>query len=304
MTDNRVLKNFINGEYTETQDGETYDLVNPATGEVFAQAPASREGDVDQAFKAADKAFESWRDSTPADRQMALLKLADAIEDRAEEIMRAESENTGKTARTPHGRRDPDGHRPDPLFRRSRPLPGGQVRRRIPARPDLFHPPRAHRRLRPGNALELPHDDGYLEVRPGDSRRKHRRHKTLRHHPGNHPHAGRDGLGVPARRRLQRRLRGPGHRPRPHRASHTADGLHHGLRQGRYGSSQERGHGPQAHASGARRQSAGHRLRRRGFRSCGRGDRHGRLLQRRPGTAPPPPACWPGRASTRISSLR
>ena len=96
MTDNRVLKNFINGEYTDTQDGETYDLVNPATGEVFAQAPASREGDVDKAFKAADKAFETWRYSTPSDRQRALLKLADALEDRAEEIMRAESENTGK----------------------------------------------------------------------------------------------------------------------------------------------------------------------------------------------------------------
>ncbi|MCA1687930.1 MAG: gamma-aminobutyraldehyde dehydrogenase, partial [Actinobacteria bacterium] len=77
-------------------DGRLYDLVNPATGEVFAQAPVSGKADIDKAFEAAEKAFEVWRDSTPAQRQLALLKLADAIEERAEELVRAESENTGK----------------------------------------------------------------------------------------------------------------------------------------------------------------------------------------------------------------
>ena len=80
----------------DSAEGRLYDLVNPATGEVFAQAPLSGEADVDGAFAVAEKAFESWRDSTPSQRQMALLKIADAIEERAEELVRAESENTGK----------------------------------------------------------------------------------------------------------------------------------------------------------------------------------------------------------------
>ncbi len=77
-------------------DGRTYDLVSPVTGETFAQAPASSAEDVDGAFASAEKAFETWRDTTPSERQLALLRLADAIEERAEEIVAAESENTGK----------------------------------------------------------------------------------------------------------------------------------------------------------------------------------------------------------------
>ena len=96
MTETRTLKNFVGGEYTDVAEGRYYDLVNPATGETFAQAPASGKEDVDRAFEVAQRAFESWRDSTPSQRQLALLKLADAIEERAEELVRAESENTGK----------------------------------------------------------------------------------------------------------------------------------------------------------------------------------------------------------------
>ena len=90
------VKNFIGGEQVDPADGRTYDLVSPVTGETFAQAPASSAEDVDRAFAAAEKAFETWRDTTPSERQLALLKLADAIEERAEEIVAAESENTGK----------------------------------------------------------------------------------------------------------------------------------------------------------------------------------------------------------------
>ncbi|MDQ3795115.1 MAG: aldehyde dehydrogenase family protein, partial [Actinomycetota bacterium] len=97
MTETRVLKNFVNGEHVETVDGRTYDLINPTTGEAFTQAPASGKEDVDKAVEAAARAFDgSWRDSTPSQRQLALLKLADAIEEQAEELVRAESENTGK----------------------------------------------------------------------------------------------------------------------------------------------------------------------------------------------------------------
>ncbi len=90
------LQNFVGGEHVDPADGRLYDVVNPATGEVFAQAPMSGRADVDRAFEVAEKAFESWRDSTPSQRQLALLKIADAIEERAEELVRAESENTGK----------------------------------------------------------------------------------------------------------------------------------------------------------------------------------------------------------------
>jgi betaine-aldehyde dehydrogenase len=90
------LQNFVGGEHVDPADGRLYDVVNPATGEVFAQAPMSGRADVDRALEVAEKAFESWRDSTPGQRQLALLKIADAIEERAEELVRAESENTGK----------------------------------------------------------------------------------------------------------------------------------------------------------------------------------------------------------------
>ena len=96
MGDLRQLKNFINGKYADPVDGRTTNLVNPATGEVFVQAPLSGPEDVDAAYGAAADAFESWRDTTPSERQLALLKLADAVEARAEEFIAVEVENTGK----------------------------------------------------------------------------------------------------------------------------------------------------------------------------------------------------------------
>ncbi|MGH3329530.1 MAG: gamma-aminobutyraldehyde dehydrogenase [Streptomycetales bacterium] len=96
MTQPRVLRNFVNGSPVDAVDGRVSELVNPATGDVFAAAPVSGPADVDAAMKAAADAFESWRDTTPGERQLALLRIADAIEKRAEELIAAESENTGK----------------------------------------------------------------------------------------------------------------------------------------------------------------------------------------------------------------
>jgi len=95
-TATRTLRNFVNGEYVEPTSGRYSDVVNPANGEVYAQAPISDEQDVDRAYAAASDAFAEWRDSTPAERQLALLRFADAIESRAEEFVNAEVENTGK----------------------------------------------------------------------------------------------------------------------------------------------------------------------------------------------------------------
>jgi betaine-aldehyde dehydrogenase len=94
--DRRQLRNFVGGEYVDTKDGATVDLVNPSTGQVFATMPASGPADVDRAFAQAQNAFEEWRHTTPSERSLALLRIADAIEARAEELVDTESENTGK----------------------------------------------------------------------------------------------------------------------------------------------------------------------------------------------------------------
>jgi betaine-aldehyde dehydrogenase len=92
----RTLRNYIDGEFRDAADGRTTDVVNPVTGEPYATAPLSGAADVDAAMAAAATAFPAWRDVTPAERQKALLKVADAIEARAEDLIAAESENTGK----------------------------------------------------------------------------------------------------------------------------------------------------------------------------------------------------------------
>jgi betaine-aldehyde dehydrogenase len=92
----RTLQNLINGEFVDSADGRSSAIVNPSTEEEYATAPVSGGEDVDRAMKAASKAFETWRDATPAERQLALLKLADAMEKRADEFVAIESENTGK----------------------------------------------------------------------------------------------------------------------------------------------------------------------------------------------------------------
>jgi betaine-aldehyde dehydrogenase len=92
----KILTNFINGKSVPSSSGQTQDLINPATAEVFARAPISNQADVDAAMSAAASAFETWRDSTPGERQRAINKIADAIEKRTEELIRIESENTGK----------------------------------------------------------------------------------------------------------------------------------------------------------------------------------------------------------------
>ena len=92
----KAYRNFVNGEYVGSADGRTIPVINPATGEQYATAPLSSAADVDTAMRAASDAFESWRDSTPKDRSLALFRIADAIEARAEEFVALESENCGK----------------------------------------------------------------------------------------------------------------------------------------------------------------------------------------------------------------
>ncbi|MEU5267448.1 gamma-aminobutyraldehyde dehydrogenase [Streptomyces hygroscopicus] len=95
-TELRRLRNYIDGEFRDAADGRTTEVVNPATGEPYATAPLSGAADVDAAMAAAEAAFPAWRDLVPGERQKALLKIADAFEARAEELIATESENTGK----------------------------------------------------------------------------------------------------------------------------------------------------------------------------------------------------------------
>lgn len=95
-TELRRLRNYIDGEFRDAADGRTTEVVNPATGEAYAVAALSGPADVDAAMAAAQAAFPAWRDLVPAERQKVLLKIADAFEARAEELIAAESENTGK----------------------------------------------------------------------------------------------------------------------------------------------------------------------------------------------------------------
>jgi len=92
----KSLSNFINGKAQPAVSGATSEIINPATGVAYTTAPVSGAADVDLAMKAASTAFEDWRDSTPSERQRALLKIADAFEARADELIAVEVENTGK----------------------------------------------------------------------------------------------------------------------------------------------------------------------------------------------------------------
>src|SRR6478735_2295926 len=92
----RQLRNFIGGQYVDPEGDATTDIVDPSTARVVAKAPVSSQSDVDRAYAAASTAFETWGDTTPGERQAALLKFADAIEARAEDLIRLEGENTGK----------------------------------------------------------------------------------------------------------------------------------------------------------------------------------------------------------------
>jgi betaine-aldehyde dehydrogenase len=90
------LRNFVNGKLVSGWEGRTSDVIDPSTSEVYAQAPVSDAGDVDTALRAAASAFETWRDTTPAERSLILLRFADAIEARADDLIAAETRNTGK----------------------------------------------------------------------------------------------------------------------------------------------------------------------------------------------------------------
>jgi betaine-aldehyde dehydrogenase len=95
-TETETLRNFVDGEYVAPADGETEPIINPATGAVIGHAPLSSPEDVDRAVQAARRAFEGWSTATPGERSLALLRLADSLEEHADEIVEIEVNNAGK----------------------------------------------------------------------------------------------------------------------------------------------------------------------------------------------------------------
>jgi betaine-aldehyde dehydrogenase len=90
------LQNFIDGESVDAADGATEDVTNPATGEVIAEMQLSGEEDVDRAVAAAKRAFPGWAGTTPGERAAAIIKLADLLEEHADELADLESADAGK----------------------------------------------------------------------------------------------------------------------------------------------------------------------------------------------------------------
>ncbi len=88
------LTNVVDGKLLPA--AETMPFLDPATGAEIGEAPRSGRAEVDAAITAADRAFVTWRRTTPAQRQQALLNLADLVEEHAEELLECEVRNTGK----------------------------------------------------------------------------------------------------------------------------------------------------------------------------------------------------------------
>jgi betaine-aldehyde dehydrogenase len=96
----RTLRNFINGDYVDAKGDGSFAVIDPATEDSYATSPVSGQADVDAAFGAAAAAFEEWSESTPAERQLALFRIADEMEKRADEFADLESQDTGKPRTT------------------------------------------------------------------------------------------------------------------------------------------------------------------------------------------------------------
>ncbi|WP_104180758.1 aminobutyraldehyde dehydrogenase [Arthrobacter sp. B0490] len=91
-----TLQNYIDGAFVTPAGTELLDIVNPTNGEVVAQSPVSSPADVDDAMRAAARAFTTWKRTTPSQRQLMLLRLADAVEGASDELVEAQHRNTGQ----------------------------------------------------------------------------------------------------------------------------------------------------------------------------------------------------------------
>ena len=145
-------------------------------------------------------AFETWGQTTPQERSLALLKIADAIDARADEITRVECRDTGKPIGLTASEELPPSSDHFRFFAGAARVLEGKSAGEYLADHTSFVRREPIGVDRPGHAVELPADDDDLEDRPGPGRRQHRRPQAQRHHAGVLHAAGRDLPGVPAAR--------------------------------------------------------------------------------------------------------
>lgn len=92
----KKILNYIDGEYVEAVSGKWLDNYNPAIGEVYSKIANSDAEDVEKAYQAAARAFKSWSNTTIEERSRIMLKIADLIEERMEDLAMAETVDNGK----------------------------------------------------------------------------------------------------------------------------------------------------------------------------------------------------------------
>jgi len=168
----RRLDNFVGGESVAPMSKKYVELINPATGEPFAEMPVSNAADVDAALQVANAAFQSWKRTTPSQRSRALQQIADILEAHAEELVAVEAENCGKIIALTMSEEIP------PMLDQIRFFAGAArlLEVAVPRstwRHDQLRPTRTRRRMRRGHTMELPDDDGGVEVGAGDRGRQH-----------------------------------------------------------------------------------------------------------------------------------
>ena len=162
MSDKTVLQNIINGESVPSADGATMDIIDPSTGAVYATSPCPARR-TSTRLRRRNRGVQSLALVDPGERQLALLKFADHIEETPTSWSRSRS-------RTPEADRVDESEESarwstDPVLRRCGQRARGTLAGRVHARPYVVDPPGAGRRRRPGRAMELPDDDVDLENR-------------------------------------------------------------------------------------------------------------------------------------------
>ena len=269
-------------------------VYDPVTGEIYAQAAESDAEDIDAACVAAAAAFLEWGGTTPAERSAAMLEAAALIEANADELTRIEVADTGKPYVATREDELPPIIDQIRFFAGACRVMSGLATGDYMAAHDVGHPTRACRRVRADHPLELPVDDGRVEVGSSHRRRQHRRLEAVRVDTGLDGADGRAaGRGLSARR-AQRRVRWS----RDGRSTGAPPGGGHGVAdgepEGRPAGGPGRGRATDPGPSGTRWQCAGRDLRR--HRCDGHGGSGGRrgVLQRRSGLHRRHPG--PGRA--------
>ncbi len=102
--DGRPHAMLIDGAWVRAQGGEVFESRNPATGAVLGQVPQARQADIDRAVSAARAALSGpWGDATPSQRQMLLLRLADLVEQHADELALLDTLDMGAPIRHTRG---------------------------------------------------------------------------------------------------------------------------------------------------------------------------------------------------------